>query len=1102
MEFKDYFDCLYTYLANKDGCKINKENYLLTLIEQFMENPLGKENLKADTEGTYNPLNSLGLSALRSIYNGNRKIAKDKAKQISRQKDLNKFAEYIEDNLSMISNDAQDAFKNRLKECGILNIGISENDIGMACADAFDKILQNIFETKSARSSNAIIKTNNVSTNNFNTSISNPNKMNANNFNTSKVYTSNDNPNEVNANNLSKDKLSWKYIWKKYEIYLEEHFPILFSAGDKHNIFLWFRKKIIKILDRKTADSYSEKVLLTGILAAVLRCFFYSGQQSSQAKDCTENLQMEIDHVLNETSIGISVQLLIEMSNTETLGKLSKLCDKEFYKHSDEPETKNALALTVFIIFFTDLYLVLTKYSKKYMDIIKYKTNADICRDIDDFHRHIRIQEIPFHTDMQKRRLDICMSCDDANAHKIAVLLVNEFERALGGFEDIFSHIGFYIYYIRAQISAIGQDHIKNYNFETYAPTLIPLLSGGHLYNTRLVFIRELVQNAIDSIYVRNIIADCNFSDDIKIELQLSDKKDYLSSLTITDHGMGMGSMEIERYLTSIGRSFYTAGDFKKLNLSYKPISHFGIGFLSCFLVSKNLRIHTHKLGEDCSYELFIPNIEGCFFIEKSSQNFPEGVEIFMDMDAGDEEKQVSLIELLEYADLHLLDIGTDIIFSWNGQQYTKLAMIHQSGENQDNISYELMEITRMETHAPPCAYAFLKDSILTDFDSSYAFQHNWWNKYLRGKLMGISLKVTESTITSHRIPRHCIRLQGKYFFIFIPFRSDGEIPVKIYNTIESTYDEPYGIFITDEPFAGKKMRNKSNGISSYSGKLLFLNAGILVDEGTLKSLFGQDMRIYLPDMGTAYNNVIFNFPPDWIRLNIARDKIMGFEPSIINKKSLINNIAQAALENLKYLLKGTNEIPLVNIQEIANLMSFISVDLQKEGKNIQTELKRKKFLLWISCSDKDIDFEIKEDFGENIEMAVWFQNNFPTINKVCKPSADFISDRFFKDFENQLDKKDIESIDELDTLLQDKFKIPQDVVKKLKCHISILLFAIYILYFPENRISKYANKASHSRLALEWQLIKKYTTADFKTKKTHTVVNYDDIFAFLENVK
>ena len=127
MEFKDYFDCLYTYLANKDGCKINKENYLLTLIEQFMENPLGKENLKADTEGTYNPLNSLGLSALRSIYNGNRKIAKDKAKQISRQKDLNKFAEYIEDNLSMISNDAQDAFKNRLKECGILNIGISDN---------------------------------------------------------------------------------------------------------------------------------------------------------------------------------------------------------------------------------------------------------------------------------------------------------------------------------------------------------------------------------------------------------------------------------------------------------------------------------------------------------------------------------------------------------------------------------------------------------------------------------------------------------------------------------------------------------------------------------------------------------------------------------------------------------------------------------------------------------------------------------------------------------------------------------------------------------------------------------------------------------------
>lgn len=47
----------------------------------------------------------------------------------------------------------------------------------------------------------------------------------------------------------------------------------------------------------------------------------------------------------------------------------------------------------------------------------------------------------------------------------------------------------------------------------------------------------------------------------------------------------------------------------------------------------------------------------------------------------------------------------------------------------------------------------------------------------------------------------------------------------------------------------------------------MLLNAGIFVEEGRLRPLFGQDMRIYLPGTGTAYNNVVINFPPDWVKL-------------------------------------------------------------------------------------------------------------------------------------------------------------------------------------------------------------------------------------------
>ena len=153
-----------------------------------------------------------------------------------------------------------------------------------------------------------------------------------------------------------------------------------------------------------------------------------------------------------------------------------------------------------------------------------------------------------------------------------------------------------------------------------------------------------------------------------------------------------MGCIEIERYLTSKGRSFYTAGDFKKMNIAYRPISSFGIGFLSCFLVCQSIIIHTHKMNETESLELSIPNIEGCFFIEKSLKSFPVGTEIYMDMASGDEEIQVSLPEILEYADNHILDIGIDISFTWDEKRYTLMSLTDNDGRDLSSMGACLAE--------------------------------------------------------------------------------------------------------------------------------------------------------------------------------------------------------------------------------------------------------------------------------------------------------------------------------------------------------------------------------------------------------------------------
>ena len=74
------------------------------------------------------------------------------------------------------------------------------------------------------------------------------------------------------------------------------------------------------------------------------------------------------------------------------------------------------------------------------------------------------------------------------------------------------------------------------------------------------------------------------------------------------------------RYFTSIGRSFYSGEEYEDLNISYKPISNFGIGFLSSFMVCQEIDVKTrYYLDNAEGLKLHIPNYDGCFFIELES---------------------------------------------------------------------------------------------------------------------------------------------------------------------------------------------------------------------------------------------------------------------------------------------------------------------------------------------------------------------------------------------------------------------------------------------------------------------------------------------------
>lgn len=115
------------------------------------------------------------------------------------------------------------------------------------------------------------------------------------------------------------------------------------------------------------------------------------------------------------------------------------------------------------------------------------------------------------------------------------------------------------------------------------------LLMGENLYSDKSVVIRELLQNSIDACLVKKELCDkksLSYNPEIKILLTEND-------FSIEDNGIGMTKNTIENYFLCVGKSFYNSESYVDLKCSYQPISHYGIGFLSCFLLSDTVDVTT-----------------------------------------------------------------------------------------------------------------------------------------------------------------------------------------------------------------------------------------------------------------------------------------------------------------------------------------------------------------------------------------------------------------------------------------------------------------------------------------------------------------------------
>ena len=160
--------------------------------------------------------------------------------------------------------------------------------------------------------------------------------------------------------------------------------------------------------------------------------------------------------------------------------------------------------------------------------------------------------------------------------------------------------------------------------FSVDAMAAMKLLTGNRLYSDKRVFLRELVQNAVDACNLRRIF-DNAYEPDISIDFH-----PQYRTITFRGNGIGMDRQWMEKYFLKIGISFYQSGDSKTIHKSQVDcnfISKFGIGFLSSFLVADHVVIRTRKNGSP-GLIITINTLEDYFDVRFASDECPEGTEV------------------------------------------------------------------------------------------------------------------------------------------------------------------------------------------------------------------------------------------------------------------------------------------------------------------------------------------------------------------------------------------------------------------------------------------------------------------------------------------
>lgn len=162
-----------------------------------------------------------------------------------------------------------------------------------------------------------------------------------------------------------------------------------------------------------------------------------------------------------------------------------------------------------------------------------------------------------------------------------------------------------------------------DHHFQINLRGIIELL-GSHLYSRPEVFVRELLQNAVDAITARVRMQPEHKGE---ITFELTTPRGKPPTLVMTDNGIGMNEAEVHQFLATIGESSKRDASGRKIE---DFLGQFGIGLLSCFVVSDEIVLVTKSAKHDTPAVEWRGRADGTYNVRTLAGDLAPGTQVYL----------------------------------------------------------------------------------------------------------------------------------------------------------------------------------------------------------------------------------------------------------------------------------------------------------------------------------------------------------------------------------------------------------------------------------------------------------------------------------------